>query len=166
MKKLIVILSVSALIIMGIVLLRGCSSEEKVIKRNLKKLAQVVSKNEGDSHLALIADCQYLQRIFVQDCEVSIEYEGIPAINNRNQLLAVYQNMFRLVDSLNMKFYDISVDISEPATEAQTHMTVLAEGIDPNKNEKVNVAREVEISWVKDDGEWKIKSARAIETLH
>lgn len=166
MKKIIIVLIFVIIILLIIFLFLSYDRDERIIRKNLRILKATTSKSKDDNNLTLIAKTQKIQSLFTDECRVIVEYKQIPEIDNLNELLAVYQQYFRLVDDIKVNFYDTSIRIMNDRNSADVLMTAKATGTDPQDHEKISEAREVQMIWKKIDNKWKIAEVKALKTLH
>lgn len=111
-----------------------------------------------------LANIQKIKSFFTQDCRIAVG-APIPDIIGHDMLMSTIYQARKIVDKIDVDFYDISVIIRENHITANTTMTAKATGPDPQGGERVTEVREVEISWEKVEGVWKIADVQLIQTL-
>ncbi len=164
MKKLILVLTflLTASFIVFFLLTR--QGDERQIRKNLISLAAMVSKLGDESELIALANIQKIKSLFTRDCQISLG-APVPEIRGRDMLISALHQARRMVERIEVDFYDISVIIGENYMTAKTTMTAKATALDPQRGKRVMEAREVDMCWKKVEGEWKIAKVQLIRTL-
>jgi hypothetical protein len=128
---------------------------EKVIKKRLQKLAGAISARPG-GNIARVANVSSIGGYFHPNVQISLVGFGreVASVSGRGELeqaaLAARQNL----GSISVKFYNISVQLGETATNASASLTALV-----NINEQTDPAvQEIELELEKLDRKWLIRS--------
>ncbi|HSL22001.1 MAG TPA: hypothetical protein VK886_10735 [Vicinamibacterales bacterium] len=134
-------------------------NDERRIKRRLDDLAAVVNESPTDG-LALIARTAELSDFVTEDVVLD---PGIGAgpIHGRERLLALASRSPGGGGAFNLRFVDVSVDVSGDVAAAR--LTALLSWSGASTEENVD-AREVELE-LRDTGDWRISRITVIRPL-
>ena len=111
-----------------------------------------------------LANIRKIKSLFTPDCQIVVG-APIPEIQGHDMLISTIYQARRIVNRIDIDFYDISVTIGDNHVRARTIMTAAATGLAPQEGERVIEAREIEMRWKKVEGLWKIREVRLIQTL-
>ncbi len=163
MKKSIVIVVPALIVAFIVVFFMLRHRDERRIRKHLSSLAATVSKPESEDNLAFIVKTQKIKTFFTEDCQILVG-DPVPDIEGLEMLAAVFSQVRGSFDEVDVDFRDISIIIGEGHTTAKTVMTAKAIILDPHENKRFMEVREIEMSWEKIKGRWKIAEARAAQS--
>lgn len=165
MKKTVISLVLLAIVLFISIFLITYDWDQRAIKKRLNSLADTVSKSSDEGDLAFISKIGRLKSLFTKDCLIDVG-APIPKIEEMETLLAIFSNFYRSADEINVKFYDITVDVSTSRITAKTVMTAKETGLVQNGSGHITNAREIAMDWKKIDKAWKIFRVLEVKTLH
>ena len=135
--------------------------DEQRIRKNLALLADTVTKpGEGIGEIPLMGRTRTVQSLFTDDCTISVG-RPVPDVTGIQQLTTVYFQAMRMTDAIEVTFHDVSVAIGDDGVSATTTMTAKA----TRAKDRAIEAREVELTWKKLEGKWRIHRAESVRVL-
>ncbi|MCL5096380.1 MAG: hypothetical protein M1608_02350 [Candidatus Omnitrophica bacterium] len=139
------------------------SSDESIIRRQLRQLAADASFPPDEGLLARLGRANRLIGFFSHD--VTLHLTGVPMeiaeINGRAQLRQAILSAQAGLHQTRVRFPDIQIDLNQNHESALVDLTVLAD-VDAEKDA---VVQELNFVLRKVDGKWLIKDVESIETL-
>lgn len=165
MKKTGIITASILIIFLIFFLFLSGNRDEKIIRKNLHILARTVSKSKDGDSFTLIKKTQKIQLFFAHDCRIIITHELIPEIDGLNKLIAVFHQIYRLIDEIKVIFYDVSITLAENKITAIVSMTAKATGFGPQEEECETEIQEFKMRWKKTNRKWKITEVETIKVL-
>jgi ketosteroid isomerase-like protein len=160
MKRIFAAIAASLFILFAFLFMqRVLRTDEALIRNNLKHLASLLSKPEGEAVAASLIKAGRAAEYFTEDCKV-IKVNGYSA-GGRPELFAAIQKARQNAQRISVRLYDIEIDLTDGnSAEANLSAAASADGLFGEIT-----ARELKLILIKRDGEWKIKSAETIEVL-
>jgi hypothetical protein len=155
-----VLLVIVALAVAGFFAYRWWSSEERVVKKRLDQLAEVLSP-PPDGELATVARIAQVRGFFAPDVHIRFDSEEI---DSRDALVALLGRWQPPKNGFRLEFADVVVHIVDPGT-AHVSLTAEVSNLDPNSLEPLLDAREGTLTMRNIDGEWVIAAAETTKTL-
>ncbi len=139
--------------------------DERLIRKNITALAEVVSRPADESVLVALGRTEKVLALFTPDCRIMLD-PPVPEINGREELTAVLMSGNRLPGEIKVEFKDVKVKFGSDRMEAKTIMTALATVPEPEDGRRVTEVREIEMAWKKTGDGWKIAVVKEIEVLY
>lgn len=137
---------------------RALRPEEAEIRRNLRRIAALLSKVEGEPPAAGFIRTQRAVEYFTEDCRIRA---GGYRLTGQDELRAALQAARASASRISVRLHDMDIVITGE-TSAEARLTALAEADGPFGE---SAARELKILFSRLDGEWKIKHAETVEVL-
>lgn len=138
-------------------------SEEDHIRQRLHELAEAVSTTQQHRDTARLIHIAGLNQFFTEDVSVHIN-GNIPSVGDRKKLLHMAHVALQQEPNLTVAFEDISVIYDSGTQQARVNTTVVVTGAHSQRAKSVN-AQEMEMDWVKPEGEWLIRAVRPVEVM-
>ena len=138
-------------------------NEDDRIRQRLHELAHVVSTTKEKQDTARLVHIAGLQQFFTQGVTVEINPET-RKITGRENLLKMAHLALMHEPSVTVVFKDISVFYDDGTPHAQVNTTVFVTGVQSQNARSVN-AQELEMDWVKAEGEWVIQAVRPVKAM-
>jgi hypothetical protein len=138
-------------------------SPEKVIRKQLVKLARDVSFSPDESNLAKLAGAQRLADFFSTNVEVNIdvpEHEQHSLVG-RDEIIQAALASRSTANGLIVKFPDVNVTIAPDKQSATADVTLEA----TISGEHDAIVQEVKFTFEKTEGKWLIKKVETVRTL-
>lgn len=135
--------------------------DEWQIRRNLSSLAAMVSGLGNESELVAMNNIRKMKSLFTKDCHIAVG-SPVPEMTGHDMLVSTVYQVRKMVNNVDVDFYDISVTIGENRVTARTTMTAT---VTRREGERGTEAREVEMRWKKVEGVWKIAEVQLVKTL-
>lgn len=138
-------------------LLSACGNlDERAIRRQLERLRERAEKTQVEKAWTAYARAESIGELFAEDARIET---GLPlaSVEGRREIV---QNAYRaraMAERLRIRFPDVSIAISND--EAVTDVTVEARG------NGESYWQPVRLSWIKEDGTWRIARAVPLETI-
>jgi len=124
----------------------------------------MVSKSGNENEVMALANIQKIKTLFTRNCRIAVG-APIPEIRGHDMLMSTVYQARKMVNKIDVDFYDISIIIGDKQVTARTTMTVKATGPDSRGDKQVIEAREIEMRWKKIENRWKIAEVQVIRTL-
>jgi hypothetical protein len=138
-------------------------SPEKIVRRQLLKLAQDVSFSQNENNLVKIADAQSVADFFSSNVEVNIDVPGHEeqTLAGRDQITQAALISRQQVTDIDVKFPDMNITVAADKLSATADVTVQATvSGEPNA-----ILQEVKFTFEKIGGQWLISKVETIRTL-
>ena len=155
-----VLLVIVALAVAGFFAYRWWTGEERVVKKRLDQLAEVLSP-PADGELAMVARIAQVRGFFAPDVHIRFDSEEI---DSRDALVAVLGRWQPPKNGFRLEFADVAVHMVDPDT-AHVSLTAEISNRDTNSIEPLLDAREGTLTMRHLDGEWVIAAAETTKTL-
>lgn len=138
-------------------------SPEKIVRRQLAKLAGDVSFSQNENNLVKIADAQSVADFFSSNVVVDINVPGHEeqTIAGRDQITQAALLSRQQAASLEVKFPDVNVTVAADKQSATADVTVQA----TVSGEANAVIQEVKFTFEKIGGQWLISKVETVRTL-
>lgn len=137
---------------------RALRPEEAEIRRNLGRIAALLSKTEGEPPAAGFIRTQRAAEYFAVDCRITA---GGYRLSGREELRAAFQAARASASRIRVSLRDIDIVITGEMS-AEARLTAVAEADGPFGE---TAAWELEIIFARMDGEWKIRRAETVEVF-
>ena len=138
-------------------------SPEKIVRRQLAKLAADVSFSQNENNLVKIADAQSVADFFASNVVVNIdvpEHEE-QTMAGRDQITQAALLSRQQATDLEVKFPDVNVTVAADKLSATADVTVQATvSGQPNA-----IVEEVKFTFEKIDGQWLISKVETVRTI-
>lgn len=136
-------------------------SPEKVIRKQLAKLAQEASFSQNENGLLKIADAQNLPTFFSSNVEVNITIPGHEQqrMAGRDEIQAAALASRQAATDLDVKFPDVNVTVAPDKNSATADVTVDA----TVSGERDAIIQELNITFQKTEGRWLISSVETVQ---
>jgi hypothetical protein len=138
-------------------------SEQRKIKKQFAALSDEVSKEQGESLLAMAYTAQTLPKLFDTNCAITVKAEMITGSYTPEEIASLAARARTQFSTLKLSFSDLKIDISEKNL-AKVELTARLVGKGTN-NEGVNEVRELMVTLKKCDGRWLFSSFDEVEVL-
>ncbi len=138
-------------------------SPEKIVRRQLAKLAQDVSFSKDENNLVKIADAQSVADFFSSNVVVNIDVPGHEeqTIAGRDEITQAALLSRQQATDLDVKFPDVNVTVAADKLSATADVTVQA----TVSGEANAVLQEVKFTFEKIGGHWLISKVETVRTL-
>jgi hypothetical protein len=139
-------------------------SPEKVIKRQLVKLAHDVSFSQGENAFVKIAHAQSVEDFFTTNVEVDIDapVHGPQSLSGRDEIKQAVLISRQQLTSLDVKFPDIEdIAVAPDKNSATANVTVDA----TVSGESNAMVEELKFTFAKTDGEWLIDKVETVRVV-
>jgi hypothetical protein len=165
MQKLIRLLLAAAVI--GIVFLIWWvlfPSPERVIRKRLKNLAEIVSFESDEGSISKAFKAQKLTDYFPLEVEINVDLPGFPeqSIAGRDELMRGLLAAQSRLSGLNVHFPDMNVKLSEDKLSAVANVTAR---VNFSGDSNFNNVVELDITFQKVEGRWLIIRIATVKTL-
>jgi hypothetical protein len=135
---------------------------EKVIRKRLGELAKAASFSSKQGFVSQAWDASSLGGFFTLDVEVTLDVPGLPpAINGRDELLAVAGLARKSGRSVTVEFPDIKVTVAPDKSSAVVYLTGKAKV----SGERDFFLQEVRLRLIKVKRDWLIRQIETVKTL-
>ena len=141
--------------------------DQRRIRKNLDRLAAAAYKPKGAviQGVDLFKRVTVLRSVITADCVIS-PGEPVPQIKGLDELCGLFAQGINMVAELKVMFKDVSVNFAPERQGATATMTAEGIGTDLQGGPKQYEAREIEMTWKKIEGKWKIAEVKEVKTLH
>jgi hypothetical protein len=138
-------------------------SPEKIIRKQLARLAHAVSFSSNESDLAKLAGAQGLAAFFSTNAQVNIDVPGYEqhTFADRDEITQAALASRAAVSSLTLKFPDMNVNVAPDKQSAIADVTVEANVA----GEKDDIVQEMKFIFQKMGGQWLISRVETVRTL-
>ncbi len=161
---------VSSLIILAVALAaayyayrRYFPDDEAVIRARLDDLAATVSHTGGGEGFSTLTRAAKFGTFFTQDVVIDIG-GGFAPIQGRDMVLALAAKAQVPGEGFTIRFVDVTVVVDPSGLSALATMTATAQGRSLGDFQAID-ARELEMAWRKNDGEWQIDRVTGVEAI-
>ena len=162
MKIVLRVIGAVALIVLGVWLWTILfPSPEKIIRKQLAKLAQDASFSQDENNLLKMADAQKIADFFTGDVEVNIAIPGHSqeTLEGRNEITTAALASRQEATALDVKFPDVNVTVAPDRNSAIADVTVDA----TVSGERDAIIQELKITFQKIDGHWLISKVETVQ---
>jgi hypothetical protein len=131
---------------------------EKVIRKNLAKLAAAVSENP-QGNIAKVANANRIASCFHAEVTVNLQGFGreVEAINGRSELQQMAMAARQNVGQISLAFPNIHVEVEADRENARAIVSVVV-----TLNQGTPIAQDVKFGFTKVDRAWLIKSVEPL----
>ena len=138
-------------------------SPERVIRKDLKELAQSVSFGGNEAPLAKLANATKVASYFTGDAQVIVDVPGYSrlTLSGMDELRPAALRARQAMNSLKVDFVDISVSVADPKQTAVADVT--AKGVVPG--EKDFQIQELRFTFARVGRNWLIRRVETVKTL-
>jgi hypothetical protein len=138
-------------------------SPTRAVKRQLGRLAAVLSVPPKEADVARIARVAQLRHYLAEDIHLTVG-RGELDIPSRDTLLAAIASMRAPASGWDVQFVDVQVTVDSDEA-ARAFMTVEARSEDASTGERMLDAREARLTLAKRNGEWVVTTAESPQSL-
>jgi len=135
--------------------------DERQIRKNIKALAKLISRTPEDSSIVIEARAVKFASYFTTNCR-AVYGPPIPDMSGRDDIQIIVSTGLKMFKKLEVEGRDAKVNLSSGRQEADSVVTVRISGSHGDEVEQLLDDREVELSWVKVENNWKIDEARFV----
>lgn len=137
-------------------------SDEELIEKNLAEIVNLVEKTGEESVFVLIGDSRKIMRYISEYPQIDLG-SPLPVISDRDELESIIIQVRQTVQALSVRIAKKELTLSEDRTSAQMELEIVGSGsyFDDSGRERRNFS----VEWVKEDGDWLVKSVRHKGTL-
>jgi ketosteroid isomerase-like protein len=137
--------------------------ERAVIRQRLDAFADAVNEGGGSGLAAAATQAIGLANFFTNDVVITLG-DGSAPIRGRDMLMSMAMRLQPRTAEYTLDFEDVNVQLGSDEQSAEVDLT--AEFIRREAGARQSMdAREFKLQMRRDDGEWKIASVEAIQTL-
>lgn len=138
-------------------------SPEKIVRRQLTKLAADVSFSQNENNLVKIADAQSVADFFSSNVVVNIDVPGHEeqTIAGRDEITQAALLSRQQATDLDVKFPDVNVTVAADKLSATADVTLQA----TVSGEANAIIQEVKFTFEKVGGQWLISKVETVRTL-
>lgn len=147
-----------SLLLCGLYLYRH--RDERQIKKNLKVMGRLLSREPKESGLALAVKATKFAAYFTPDCTV-IYGSPVPELSGREKIRWAVMTAHKAFPQLKVKGLNVKVTLFGDHKSASTSLTVEILATQGG-GEELYDAREVILLWQKRNRHWEIKEVRAV----
>jgi hypothetical protein len=138
-------------------------SPEKVIRKRINKVAELMTFNSNEGQIARLANLQQLGGIMARDIEIFVDVQGrqLMALNGRDEVLPAVAAARAQLPGLKVQFLDLGITLSPDKTGA----TVCLTGQARVPGERDFFVQELKFILRKIEGKWLIIRIETVRTL-
>lgn len=136
-------------------------SPEKIIRKQLAKLAQDASFSQNENNLLKMADAQNVADFFTENVDLNITVPGHEqeTLSGRNEIRTAALASRQEATALDVKFPDVNVTVAPDRNSATADVTVDA----TVSGERDAIIQELNITFQKIDGHWLISKIETVQ---
>lgn len=135
---------------------------EKVIRKRLGELAKAASFSSDQGLMTTAWNASSLAEFFTPDVEVTVDVPGSQhTFSGRDELLQAYVSARKVVQSLTIKFPDITVTVAPDKASAVVYLTAEARVA----GEKDFFLQELRLRLIRVKRDWLIVRVETVKTL-
>ena len=154
----------AATVILCLTLVACWSRDERaVIRQRLDAFAEVVNKGGGSGLAGAATHAIGLANFFTNDVVITLG-DGTAPIQGRDMLMSMSMRLQPRTSEYTLDFEDVNVQLASDGRTAEVGLTAEFIRRTPGARQSMD-AREFKLQMRLDDGEWKIASVEAIQTL-
>lgn len=135
-------------------------TDEQRIRRRLQALAADFNESTTDG-LGTVARAAKIGSYFTNDVVVDLG-EGTPPIHGRETIIGMVGRLQPRTSAFRLELLDLNVDVATPST-AEVNLTAAFRRRSLMTQEESMEARELAVSMVKADNEWRVSRIRTVE---
>ena len=137
--------------------------ERAVIRQRLDAFAEAVNKGGGSGLAGAATHAIGLANFFTNDVVITLG-DGTAPIQGRDMLMSMAMRLQPRTSEYTLDFEDVNVQLASDGQSAEVGLTAEFIRREPGARQSMD-AREFKLQMRLDDGEWKIASVDAIQTL-
>jgi hypothetical protein len=137
--------------------------DEAMIRARLDDLAATVSHSGGGEGFSTITRAAKFGTFFTEDVVIDIG-GGFAPIRGRDTVLALAAKAQVPGEGFTIRFVDVSIVVDPSGLSALATMTATAQGRSLGDYQAID-ARELEMAFLKTDGEWRIERVTGVEAI-
>jgi ketosteroid isomerase-like protein len=137
--------------------------ERAVIRQRLDAFAEAVNKGGGSGLAGAATHAIGLANFFTEDVVITLG-DGSAPIRGRDMLRSMAIRLQPRTSEYTLDFEDVNVQMGSDGESAEVDLTAEFIRREPGARQSMD-AREFKLQMRRDDGEWKIASVEAIQTL-
>lgn len=153
---------VVVLIIAAWALFGWWGSDERRIKRRVKRLQRLVSKNIGEGNLASLNRAREITEIFADSFDFEAEQFDFRS-RDRQSLAAGIHSYRSRAESIGVRLGDWQLDLDKPSRRATLHVTT--DFVTSFRDITGREAYRWQVNWLEREGEWRIDYVRLLEVI-
>lgn len=158
-----VLLAIVAMLLAGAAYYFLFHSIEDKVKKQLRLLAEYVSKDPGEKNLVMLFKTQNLPSLFAEQCDLEIAGSQLSGSYTPEEIMSHVVRGRMQFSKLSLNFYDIAVEYPGKTT-ARAEMTAKLAGT-VDKNKAVEEVREIQAELKLVDGKWLFSKFKVVEVL-
>ncbi|HOW97301.1 MAG TPA: hypothetical protein P5567_12520 [Kiritimatiellia bacterium] len=132
------------------------------ISRRLDRLRKLFNKEAGESPLTALRRAHEMAGAFTASPEIRLG-PYLPDLFSRQELVVAVHRARLLLEEIEVTIRDKLITVSDDRQSATTDLA--AEGVYLYRGEQSRDITEIRLTWVKENGEWLIRSAVPLETI-
>ena len=137
--------------------------EREVIRQRLDAFADAVNTGGGSGLAGAATHAIGLANFFTNDVVITLG-DGSAPIRGRDMLISMAMRLQPRTAEYTLDFEDVNVQLLSDEQSAEVDLTAEFIRREPGARQSMD-AREFKLQMRRDDGEWKIASVEAIQTL-
>ena len=142
---------------------RFFESDERKVKKQFVQFSEWVSKESGESPIAIAQKVKNIGSLISGSCEIKIPFDSFSGKNTPDEVSAYAARGRSYFSTLDLKFYDLSISIPEKGV-ANVTLTARLTGTS-SAGEHVEETRELKCVLKKTEKKWLFSEIEVIEVL-
>ncbi len=147
----------------GIWLVGQLGGEERRIVKRLERLGELIEKDGAENDLVAANKARNVGLLFAGDFAIDLQGRARGTVTDRSMVARVMMRYRSDPSRITLSFRDVEVEVGEAASSAE--MTAMATASATTGGDLRHRRFRLAFSWVKEDGEWRIRRAELIEEL-
>ena len=142
---------------------RLLESDERKVKKQFAQLSEWVSKEPGESPIAMAQKVKNIGSFISGSCEIKIPFDSFSGKNTPDEVSAYAARGRSYFSTLDLKFYDLSISFPEKEV-ANVTLTARLTGTSTG-GEHVDETRELRCVLKKTEKKWLFTELEVVEVL-
>ena len=161
MRILVLLIFVAVAVVIAVFFL--FPSDKTKIRRQFESLSSLVSKEKGESGIAMVYKTNALAALFADSCSFEFSQNAMSGEYTPEQITSNAAKGRAQFSRISLDFYDIIPDIKDDVAVVET--TVRFHGEIKDSARVAEETREIQCRLKKIDGKWKFSCFRVVEVL-
>ena len=153
---------VIALIIAIWVFLGWWGSDERRIKRRVKHLEKLVTKNIGEGNLGALNSAREITEFFADPFDFEAEQFDFRSSDRQSLAIGIHSYRSR-AETIGMRVHDWQLDVDKTSRRATLHVTT--DFVTSFRDISGREAYRWQVNWVEQEDEWRIDYVRLLEVI-
>lgn len=137
-------------------------SDQRRIKRQVKRLQKLVTKNLGEGNLGALNRAREITEIFADPFDFEAKQFDFRS-SDRQSLAVGIHNYRSRAETIRMRIRDWQLDVDKPSRRASLHVTT--DFVTDFRDLTGREAYRWQVNWVEQEGEWRIDYVRLLEVI-